>query len=142
VIRGRSFDNLKDVEEAVRRGAKLVITPERLDIKVEQIVSGNTRKTAEEWAERLYKFDDMEIVGITGTNGKTTTSFIIREILSSCAGKTALIGTVIWDDLTEVKTSKLTTPERFYIFRILGEGKEGGGKICGYGGFIRRFGSG
>lgn len=130
VIRGRSFDNLKDVEEAVRRGAKLVITPERLDIKVEQIVSGNTRKTAEEWAERLYKFDDMEIVGITGTNGKTTTSFIIREILSSCAGKTALIGTVIWDDLTEIKTSKLTTPERFYIFRILGRARRAGGKFA------------
>jgi UDP-N-acetylmuramyl tripeptide synthase len=130
VIRGRNFDNLKDVEEAVRRGAKLVITPERLDIKVEQIVSGNTRKTAEEWAERLYKFDDLEIVGITGTNGKTTTSFIIREILSSCAGETALIGTVIWDDLTEVKTSKLTTPERFYIFRILGRARRVGGKFA------------
>ena len=130
VIRGKSFDNLEDVGVALKRGAKLIITPEKLNLDVEQIVSENTRKVAEEWAERLYNLEGLEIVGITGTNGKTTTSFLIREILNSCKGKTALIGTVIWDDLTEVKISKLTTPERFYILRILGRARRAGGRFA------------
>lgn len=130
VIRGKSFDNLEDVGVALKRGAKLIITPEKLNLDVEQIVSENTRKVAEEWAERLYNLEGLEIVGITGTNGKTTTSFLIREILNSCKGKTALIGTVIWDDLNEVKISKLTTPERFYILRILGRARRAGGRFA------------
>ncbi len=130
VIRGKSFDNIREVEEAIRRGAKLIITPEKLEFDIEQIVSEDTRKTAEEWAKRLYNLEGLKIVGITGTNGKTTTSFLIREILNLCAGKTALIGTIVWDDLNDIKTSKLTTPERFYILRILGRAKRAGGKFA------------
>ncbi|MEO0139737.1 MAG: UDP-N-acetylmuramoyl-L-alanyl-D-glutamate--2,6-diaminopimelate ligase [candidate division WOR-3 bacterium] len=130
VLKGRSFDNSGYVKEAVKRGAKLIITPVDVDVNVEKVITENPRVVAEEWARRIYDIEGLELIGITGTNGKTTTSFILREILSKCLGPTALIGTVIWDDLTSIKPSQLTTPERFYIYRLLGRAKRTGGRYA------------
>lgn len=130
VIKGRSFDNTKDVYEAVRRGAKLIITPEKLDVDVEQIITEDVRGEAEKWAKKIYNIDGVKIIGITGTNGKTTTSFLLRRIFEYSGMKSALIGTIIWDDLVKPRESLLTTPEKFYIYRIIGKAKEKGAEFA------------
>ncbi len=129
VIRGRTFDNLKDVPEAIRRGAVLLITPERLPYDVPQMVVEDTRRAALELADRVYPWRRIRLVGITGTNGKTTTSFLIRGALRELGYPPALIGTVVWDDLHSEREAKLTTPEAFYVRRILGRAARKGAKF-------------
>ncbi len=130
VIKGKSFDNSEDVYNAIRKGAKLIITPERLDVDVEQIITEDVRREAEKWAKRIYNIDGVKLIGITGTNGKTTTSFLLRRIFEYGGIKSALIGTIIWDDLMKPRASLLTTPEKFYIYRIIGRAKEKGAEFA------------
>jgi len=129
VIRGNTFDNLQDVPEAIKRGARLIITPEKLPHDVPQVVVGDTRKAALELADRVYPWQRVKLVGITGTNGKTTTSFLIRGALRELGYPPALIGTVVWDDLHGEREAKLTTPEAFYIRRILGRAARRGARF-------------
>ncbi len=130
VIRGRTFDNLPDVPYAIKRGAVLLITPERLPYDTPQTLVKDPRKAATELADKVYPgWRFLNLVGITGTNGKTTTSFLIRNALRKMGYPPALIGTVVWDDLHRVKKATLTTPEAFYIRRILGRAARKGAKF-------------
>jgi len=60
VIRGNTFDNLQDVPEAIKRGARLIITPEKLPHDVPQMVVGDTRKAALELADRVRRHNRYE----------------------------------------------------------------------------------
>ncbi len=131
VIRGRTFDNVGDVPEALRRGAVLLVTPERLPYDVPQIVAEDTRRAALDLAEEVYPdWRRVKVVGITGTNGKTTTAFLLRHALRRLGEEVALVGTVIWDDLHGEREAKLTTPEAFYLRRILGRAARKGGRFA------------
>ena len=131
VIRGRTFDNLGDVPEALRRGATLLITPERLPYDVPQIVAEDTRRAALRLADEVYPdWRKVKVVGITGTNGKTTTAFLLRHALRRRGEPVALVGTVIWDDLHGEREARLTTPEAFYLRRILGRAARKGGRFA------------
>ncbi len=131
VIKGRSFDNSGDVAEAVKRGATLLITPEPLPFDVEQILAEDPRREATRLADKVYpEWKSLKVVGITGTNGKTTTSFLIREALKRLGYPPALIGTIVWDDLHAETPSLLTTPEPFYIRRIMGRAARKGARFA------------
>ncbi len=131
VIRGRTFDNSGDVPEALRRGATLLITPERLPYDVPQIVAEDTRRAALKLSDEVYPdWRKVRVVGITGTNGKTTTAFLLRHALERLGERVALVGTVIWDDLHDEREARLTTPEAFYLRRILGRAARKGGRFA------------
>ena len=131
VIRGRTFDNSGDVPEALRRGATLLITPERLPYDVPQIVAEDTRRAALKLSDEVYPdWRKVRVVGITGTNGKTTTAFLLRHALERLGERVALVGTVIWDDLHGEREARLTTPEAFYLRRILGRAARKGGRFA------------
>jgi len=130
VIEGRTFNNLPDVPEAIRRGAILVITPRHLPYDVPQMVAEDTREAATRLADEVYpEWRTLRLVGITGTNGKTTTAFLLRDALRRLGHPPALIGTVVWDDLHGERPSSLTTPEPFYIRRILGRAARRGARF-------------
>ena len=60
--------------------------------------------------------------GITGTNGKTTTAFLIEALLNAAARKTILIGTIEYHVAGEVRPSVHTTPESRDLFELMAEG--------------------
>src|ERR1019366_707020 len=60
--------------------------------------------------------------GITGTNGKTTTAFLLEALLNAAARTTVLVGTIEYHVAGEVRPSAHTTPESRDLFELMGEG--------------------
>ncbi|NPB03944.1 MAG: UDP-N-acetylmuramoyl-L-alanyl-D-glutamate--2,6-diaminopimelate ligase [Thermotogae bacterium] len=130
VLKGKIFNNLKDVPEALRKGTELLITERSLSYPVAQVVGNDPRLSALHLAERVYPmWRNLKLVGITGTNGKTTTSFLTHGALERLGEPTVLVGTVVWYDLYRRAPAKLTTPEAFYLRRILGRGARKGARF-------------
>ena len=119
------------IEEAIDRGAVAVVSesdrvyPQTTTIQVE-----NIRQVVAQVARRFYESPDaqMDLIGITGTNGKTTVSYLVQSLLngSSKTQKTGLIGTVQYDLGQRTIPSFKTTPEAIDTFALLKQMKDGG----------------
>lgn len=110
---GLEADGHSFAPDAVARGAVALLTERPLGLGVPEIVTANARAAMAPIAARLYgdPSAELEVVGITGTNGKTTTAYLLREIMLTAGMPCGMIGTVknvIGDE--ELK-SKRTTPE-------------------------------
>ena len=129
-IPGMKYDGHDFIKDAISNGASAVITNGR-DIDIEpipQIKVANPRKAASIVSSKLFNSPskDITVIGITGTNGKTTTAYLIANALNKAGYKTAQIGTtgVIAEGFDQKKT--LTTPdainlqELFFEFKNLG----------------------
>jgi len=121
-IRGEVSNGHNFIEDAIENGAKAFIIEEDIDyidgytyIKVE-----NSRKAMAKIASNFYNnaSKDIEIIGVTGTNGKTSVTTILSQILNSY-NKCGLIGTIKIDDGKDEIISKNTTPESLDIQRSL-----------------------
>ena len=88
-------DGHKYVESAIKKGATRVIV-ERGEYDVETLTVPDTREYLNSYLEDNYNkyLEEMNIIGITGTNGKTTTSYLLYETLNKLGMKTAYIGTI------------------------------------------------
>lgn len=126
-IRGRSFDGHNAAEEAIKKGAAVIITEKDLKIK-NQIVVDNTRKIyakiCSELSENPHK--KLKLIGITGTNGKTTTAYLIKEILEKSGHKTGMIGTVKYSVSGRQYEADRTTPEPKELQKLFKEMAESG----------------
>ncbi len=129
-IKGRVFDGHNFIKEAEKRGAVGFVTEKKVDTEKPYVVVADSRKLMGKISKRFYgpKIKDLKIIGITGTNGKTTTAFFTQKILQNAGIPAANFGTVVYDTLKEKKTAKRTTPESVDIFRMLLEAKEAGAK--------------
>lgn len=109
--------------EAIRAGAAALMTERRLSVHVPQIVVDGTRRSLAVAAARFYGDPGAEltVIGITGTDGKTTTSYIVDHILRAAGRTTGVVGTVsvrIGDEVVDHDTRQ-TTPESADIQRLL-----------------------
>ncbi len=98
-IKGTQTDGHDFVEEALQRGALYVLVEREVGIKDPRIIKvEDTRKALGELASLFYGevSKRLKIVGITGTNGKTTTTHIIESILNKAGIKTGLMGTIYY----------------------------------------------
>jgi len=114
-IEGFKADGHHFAQEAVDRGAKALIISKDININgdVTLVKVNDTRKAMAIIASNFYKkpAEKMKIIGITGTNGKTTSTFMMKSILEAYGQKIGLIGTIyniIGDKIIEAKR---TTPE-------------------------------
>lgn len=109
------------IRQAVAQGATAVVVPKQFEKMAgkdvpEQVVllsSGNPRAALGQIASAFYGHPSrtVQVIGITGTNGKTTTSFFMERILQ-CAGKECgLSGTIVQKAGRSIKSSSLTTPD-------------------------------
>ncbi|MCK5050188.1 MAG: UDP-N-acetylmuramoyl-L-alanyl-D-glutamate--2,6-diaminopimelate ligase [Candidatus Cloacimonetes bacterium] len=112
-IFGFIVDGHDYAQKAVDNGAKLLIVERELEIDIPQIVVLNARKATALLATLFY--DDpskkLKIIGITGTNGKTTIGSIIEHILIDNGNKVGLIGTLGYSINGVTNTSERTTPD-------------------------------
>ncbi|MFC1658062.1 UDP-N-acetylmuramoyl-L-alanyl-D-glutamate--2,6-diaminopimelate ligase [Candidatus Omnitrophota bacterium] len=114
---GSSFDGHKFIPEAIRKGAKVIICeiPSQrpaVQRKITYIKTGDTRRAL---AELLNHFHgqpslNLKVVGITGTNGKTTVSYLIEAILKYAHFNPAVIGTINYRFKQRVLKADNTTP--------------------------------
>ena len=93
-IEGEKDSGYKYIDEAERRGAIGIIAQNRIECSIPVMLCHNPRKKMAEIAKKIYDVaDDFKFIGVTGTNGKTTVTHLIRDVLMSAGINTALIGT-------------------------------------------------
>src|ERR1700748_2028404 len=95
-VPGFTRDGHDFAPDAVARGAVALVVERDLDLDVPQIKVESVRAAVAPAAAAFYgdPTATLQIVGVTGTNGKTTTAFLIRELLEAAGRRTGLLGTV------------------------------------------------
>ncbi|MDD4816207.1 MAG: UDP-N-acetylmuramoyl-L-alanyl-D-glutamate--2,6-diaminopimelate ligase [Clostridia bacterium] len=122
--KGKVFDGHKFVDEAIINGAvALVLEKELPNYNIPQIIVKNTRKACGTLASEYYgnPKDKMKFVGITGTNGKTSSTLFMGEILKQANKKVAVIGTLGVFAGEKHYKNDLTTPDQLNFHKILAE---------------------
>ncbi|QSQ09732.1 UDP-N-acetylmuramoyl-L-alanyl-D-glutamate--2,6-diaminopimelate ligase [Koleobacter methoxysyntrophicus] len=124
-IKGFVHDGHDFIGDAVKKGAACVVVEEGvpLPLHITQIKVKNTRKALACLTKAFYNNLDekMHLIGVTGTNGKTTTTHLIKKILEESGKKVGLIGTIsnkIGD--REIQAER-TTPEAPDLFKLFKE---------------------
>jgi UDP-N-acetylmuramoyl-L-alanyl-D-glutamate--2,6-diaminopimelate ligase len=123
-VTGFKVDGHLYIEDAIKKGAVAAIIEKDVDVKGITLVKvADTRKTMPILGSNFYKHptDTLKLVGITGTNGKTTTTYLIKSIFDHAHKKTSTIGTIsirIGD--AEVPSSR-TTPESVDLQKLFRE---------------------
>ena len=123
-ITGFEQDGHKYIEEAIRKGAVAAIIEKDVDVKgIALIKVMDTRKVMPIIGSNFYNHptDTLKLIGITGTNGKTTTTYLIKSILDQAQKETSTIGTIsIKIGKVEVSSSR-TTPESIDLQQLFRE---------------------
>ena len=121
-IHGYSTDGHHFLKEAENRGAVAAIVEKKnAEISIPQYTVKDSRKALASIATEFYRpeIDEMHVVGITGTNGKTTTSFLIRSVLNAARMYSGLIGTIHYDIGGELIQAWNTTPESVDLVQMM-----------------------
>lgn len=121
-VRGYKTDGHKYLASAVEAGAAAAVVEEfNFDLAIPQIRVANSRIALAELGAAFYGHpaDKMKMIGVTATNGKTTTTYMINAILEKHGLKTGLIGTVVIKIDDRAIPSELTTPESLDLQRYL-----------------------
>ncbi len=122
-LNGTKIDGHDFAEVAVQKGAKLLVCTHALDLDVPQIIVNDTRSTMARCAGNFWgnPRDKLSVIGVTGTNGKTTTTYMLQSILQKAGKKVGVIGTigVVIDNIK--KPAELTTPDPIEMHKIFAE---------------------
>jgi UDP-N-acetylmuramoyl-L-alanyl-D-glutamate--2,6-diaminopimelate ligase len=113
-IRGERVDGTRFAASAVERGAVAVLAESELEgVSVPQLVVDDARRALGPVAERVYgePTKALSVVGITGTNGKTTTAWLVEAMLAAAGARPALMGTVATRGPGVTAPALHTTPE-------------------------------
>lgn len=126
-LRGYGKDGHEYILDAIRKGASKVVVEEGL-YDVETLVVKDTKEYLIKYLHDNYyeQIKDIELIGVTGTNGKTTTCFLIYEALNKLNIKCAYIGTVGFYLDKKVRDLNNTTPDILEIYELLLECKAKG----------------
>jgi len=131
-VRGQRVDGHDLATEAVERGAVALVVDHALDLSVPQLVVADTRKAMAEAAGEFFEHPSHELVlaGVTGTNGKTTTTFLLFAVLAAAGLRPGLLGTVEVRVGGERRPALRTTPEAIDLQRTLREMLDAGDRSC------------
>lgn len=120
-IKGYTTDGHKYIKNAVQNGAIAVVLQDDCETYgAEKILVSDTRKALAKISAAYFNnpAEKMKIIGVTGTNGKTTTTSLIKHILDYCGKKTGLIGTNGNMILDEFTAADHTTPESLELHEL------------------------
>lgn len=133
-MRGETTDGNRYIEKAIARGAMAVVTDSAaafdaasagpLDAAVVEVPHGRRALAAIAAAVFGHPEQRLKLCGVTGTNGKTTTAFLLEQWLRAAGRTTALVGTIEYRLAGEVRPSPHTTPESRDLLALLAEGAE------------------
>lgn len=130
-IKGNTFDGHSAAAQALQKGAAAVLVERDLGLDA-QVITPNTRAVYSAVCANFFgrPAERLRLVGITGTNGKTTTAFLIKQILDSLGKKTGLIGTVQNMVGSEVYPAKFTTPDPYELQSLFALMVKAGCEFC------------
>lgn len=130
-IIGEKFDGHDFVGQAIERGSPAICVSHRLEEKVPQIVVEDTRLALGPLASSVHgePSSALKVVGITGTNGKTTVAHYLTSIGTTAGISSGLVGTIHTRLDDEVIEAVRTTPEASDFQRLLGEMRDKGAEV-------------
>ncbi|MGP4040397.1 UDP-N-acetylmuramoyl-L-alanyl-D-glutamate--2,6-diaminopimelate ligase [Gracilibacillus sp. D59] len=120
-IKGYTVDGHQFADAAVENGASVIMAEKELDISVPVVVVPDTSRALAHLANIFYDHSSskLKVIGVTGTNGKTSVTHIIDEIHQYAKQKTALIGTIQMVMDGEIHPVKNTTPDALFLQKNL-----------------------
>jgi UDP-N-acetylmuramoyl-L-alanyl-D-glutamate--2,6-diaminopimelate ligase len=122
-IQGFATDGHRYIQQAVESGAVAVVSQKPTEVSLPVFQVSDSRKALAVMADRFYgrPSRSLTIIGITGTNGKTTTAYLIENILVTAGLRVGVIGTVNYRYRGNMFDNPVTTPESLDLQRILAE---------------------
>lgn len=130
-VKGNTFDGHSVAEEMLNKGAAAVIVEKDLNLENQVLVS-DTRAVFSLICSNFFgnPAEKLKLIGLTGTNGKTTTTFLIKQILENTGKKVGLIGTVQNMIGSEVYPAKYTTPDPYELQKLFRLMVDAGCEYC------------
>lgn len=130
-IKGATFDGHTVAADMIKKGAAAVVCERDLGLENQVIVS-DSRKAFSPICANFFgnPADSLKLIGLTGTNGKTTTSFLIKQILESLGKKVGLIGTVQNMVGDEIYPAHYTTPDPHELQSLFRKMVDAGCEYC------------
>lgn len=129
-LKGNTVDGHDFIDSAIKNGAEKIIC-EHGKYDVDTINVSDTHEYLKNYLVNNYskEFEDLKLIGVTGTSGKTTTCFLTYQILNKLGIKTCYIGTIgcyIDNDVVELSN---TTPDILELYNLLLTAKEKGCRV-------------
>jgi len=126
--KGEKFDSHDFVQEAESVGAAAIVCERKLDSKLPQVIVDDGRETVAPLARAFYGFADkkLKLVAVTGTNGKTTTTYMLESIFKAAGKSVGVIGTLGISYAEKFVAPELTTPDPIFLHSILSDMAENG----------------
>lgn len=122
-IKGLNTDGNHYIDEAIKSGCVAVVTENKLNDNIPHIVVDDARKAFSVISSNYFgnPSKELKLIGITGTNGKTTTSYLIKSILENNGKKVGVIGTLGYQIADKSYDLELTTPDPLELNKIFYE---------------------
>ncbi len=120
-LSGFAFDGNRFIPKAMEKGAVVVVTTKKPDLEIPYVLVENDRLALARIAANFHGHpaDTMTMVGVTGTNGKTSVTWLLKQVLEKTTGaKVGLIGTTENHIGNEVLDTDRTTPESIQLHRL------------------------
>lgn len=124
---GSKTDGTHYIDEAIKNGASVIFTFKQVNYTSAPVIEiPALSRYIEHIVSYIYQINphNFYYIGVTGTNGKTTTTYLIEHILNYCGIKCAKLGTIEYSALDYKEKSILTTPDILTLYRILAEAKK------------------
>jgi UDP-N-acetylmuramoyl-L-alanyl-D-glutamate--2,6-diaminopimelate ligase len=128
-VKGTKSDGHDFIDAVIAAGAKYIVcqptytrkTPTKATIHF--VIVPDTSKALAVLTQARYGFPAKKLVNlaVTGTNGKTTTAFLVRSVIQNAGKKCGLIGTVIYDTSAKSNSASMTTPDSLQIAQMQSE---------------------
>ena len=131
-VRGFRTDGHAFAPDAIERGAAALVCERSLALGVPEVVVPDARAAMGPAASRFYgdPTSQIKVVGITGTNGKTTTAYLVRAVLEAAGIPTGLLGTVASVVGSREEPVERTTPEAIDLQRLFRRMLDAGDGAC------------
>jgi UDP-N-acetylmuramoyl-L-alanyl-D-glutamate--2,6-diaminopimelate ligase len=122
-LNGRSSDGELFINDAFAKGAAVAAVAKEQNLQVPQIICANLPELMAKLSRHVYGYPDenLTVIGITGTNGKTTITYLIEEILKFNNIPSGVIGTINYRYAGKIIDAPNTTPQSADIFKMMGE---------------------
>lgn len=128
-VPGYATDGHKYIPDAVRRGAAVILCERDMPTGTPWVRVASTRQALAQLGANWFGHpaESMQVIGVTGTNGKTSVTYLLKELLEKALGaKVGLIGTICNLIGSEELPTERTTPESFELQGILAKMRDAG----------------
>src|SRR5436309_12934975 len=131
-VPGTRADGHDFAADAVANGAVALVVERPVDLDVPQLVVPDVRRAMAPLAEEFFgrPSEELQVAGVTGTNGKTTTAFLLYSILAAAGRRPGLLGTIESRVGGERRPAARTTPEAIDVQRAFREMLDAGDRSC------------